>query len=96
MHTMGGGGGGGCILYDILYVYVQCHVQVCVMYGKCACTFLGGKEDISVCMSVCAFVQYMHVQMCVYCITVGCAYAFTCDFSDSGVLAARMIARLFF
>ena len=84
VHTIGGGGGGE----------VHC---VCMMCGECACTFLGGKEDVSVRMSVCAFVYaYMQVQMCVYCVTVGCAYAFTCDFSESGVLAARMIARLFF
>ena len=69
-------------------------VCVCMMCGECACIFLGGggtRKIFRYVVSVCAFVYaYMQVQMCVYCVTVGCARAFTCDFSESGVLAARM------
>ena len=81
----------GCIQY----VYVR--VQVCVVswhvhFWEAGKIFMSVRLYVCLYVCMCACYAYMQIQMCVYCVTVGCACAFT-FFSDSG---AHMIARLLF
>ena len=74
-------------------VHLCMYMCRCVCYEcLCACTFLGGRGGINF-LYLCLFIRTCMCR-CVFG-RVGGACAFTCDFSDSGVLAALIIARLF-
>ena len=69
-----------------VHVCAYMSVFVCVWTCSCECACM----CVCICVSVC-----MH--MCILCISgSGTCVLFTCDFSESGVLADLMIALLFF